>query len=303
MGKKSKRGSGPRPGSNRAERIAERRARAEQSAAPAPRPFAGLAAECDLVALQSFVPSATVELPDALDGRRMRLVTVLPGAVPAEVRDADGSVLGSVALQYQPEPDDLGAALAGAIAWASSTDTGSVLERATDAPDAVLTDVLDPAAALDIVVHDDFDWWLADGAESNPQLEQVIAQAREAIMPSARIAVDAPGAPWWVDAGDRAHLRWVRPESEDEMMVALARLSAAGELTLGDGSKYAGSFRTHGLLVPVFDLDNDMHPDEWQAPVSAFAARLADALADTSELTAAQRRSRDGIRGRQVTLR
>lgn len=303
MGKKSKRGSGPRPGSNRAERIAERRARAEQSAAPAPRPFAGLAAECDLVALQSFVPSAVAELPDALDGRRMRLVTVLPGAVPAEVRDADGSVLGSVALQYQPEPEDLGAALAGSIAWASSTDSGSVLERADDAPAAVLTDVLDPTAQLDITVHDDFDWWLADGAETNPQLEQVIAQAREAIMPSARIAVDAPGAPWWVDAGDRAHLRWVRPESEDDMMAALARLSAAGDLTLGDGSKFAGSFRTHGLLVPVFDLDNDMHPDEWQAPVSAFAARLADTLADTSELTAAQRRSRDGIRGRQVTLR
>lgn len=303
MGKKSKRGTGPRPGSNRAERIAERRARAEQSGAPAPRPFAGLAAECDLVALQSFVPSAIAELPVASDGRRMRLVTVLPGAVPAEVRDAGGDVLGTVALQYQPEPDDLGTALAGAIAWASTAQAGAVLQRADDAPAAVLTDVLDPAAKLDITVHDNFDWWIADGAETNPQLEQVIAQSREAIMPTARIAVDAPGAAWWVDAGDRAHLRWVRPESEDEMMAALARLSAAGELTLGDGSKFAGSFRTHGLLVPVFDLDNDMHPDEWQAPAAAFATRLTDALADSSELTAAQRRSRDGIRGRQVTLR
>ena len=60
MAKKSKRGSGPRPGSNRAERVAARKARAAATLEPSPRPFAGLAAECDLVALRSFVSSARV---------------------------------------------------------------------------------------------------------------------------------------------------------------------------------------------------------------------------------------------------
>lgn len=111
------------------------------------------------------------------------------------------------------------------------------------------------------------------------------------------------GAPWWVNAGDRAHLRWVRPEDEDAVMTALARLHAAGRLTLGEGSRFAGSFRTHGLLVPVFDLDVAKQAEHWYDGLDQFDAWLVAAMADTAELTAEQRRSRAGIRTRQVTLR
>ena len=86
-------------------------------------------------------------------------------------------------------------------------------------------------------------------------------------------------------------------------MTALARLHAAGRLTLGEGSRFAGSFRTHGLLVPVFDLDNEMHHEEWYPGLNQFDAWLSDALAQTAPLTPDERSSRDGIRGRQVTLR
>lgn len=86
-------------------------------------------------------------------------------------------------------------------------------------------------------------------------------------------------------------------------MAALSRVHAAGGLHLGDGSRFAGSFRTHGLLVPVFDLDPERHPDEWVAPTAEFGARLDEALAVDGPLTAAERRSRDGLRSRQVTLR
>lgn len=122
-------------------------------------------------------------------------------------------------------------------------------------------------------------------------------------MPSARLEGDGLVAAWWVDAGEKAHLRWVRPESEDDLMLALARVHAAGGLNLGEGSRYAGSFRTHGLLVPVFDLDPEKHANEWVAATVEFGERLAQALAVDAPLTSAELRSRDGLRGRQVTLR
>ncbi|MDN5750774.1 MAG: DUF5926 family protein, partial [Pseudonocardia sp.] len=45
------------------------------------RPFEGLAAECDLVALREFLPSATAPLPLGKPGDRpVTLASVLPGA-------------------------------------------------------------------------------------------------------------------------------------------------------------------------------------------------------------------------------
>ena len=59
------------------------------------RPFEGLAAECDLVALREFVPSATATLklaPGVAAQREVTLATVLPGAVAALVRAGDEPV-------------------------------------------------------------------------------------------------------------------------------------------------------------------------------------------------------------------
>jgi hypothetical protein len=128
-----------------------------------------------------------------------------------------------------------------------------------------------------------------------------LERANSAIMPTSRVA-GLPGA-YWVDARDRAHLRWVRPEDEQPLMAALARLAVADELGLGEGSRYVGSFRAHGRLVPVWDLDHEAHPTEWDAPALAFACRLQQALESDAPLNDAERRARDGILGRQVTLR
>ena len=305
MAKKSKRGSGPRPGSNRAERVAARRARQEAALEAPARPFGGLAAECDLVALRAFVASATATLELAstpADGRSIVLGTVLPGAVPGIVRETDGAPQAFVATQTDPEPADVAVGLASAITWATTAAVGSDFADAGDP--APLTDLLVADAVLDITVHDDFGWWLHPGAAVTPEVGQMLQRANDTILPTARLTNDSGiGAPWWVDAGERAHLRWARPEPEDDLMSALARIHAAGNLTLGEGSRFAGSFRTHGLLVPVFDLDAERHPTEWTQALNTFDAHLVEALADTSDLTAAQRRSRDGIRGRQVTLR
>ena len=137
--------------------------------------------------------------------------------------------------------------------------------------------------------------------EPDPETAATIKNANQAIMPSARLA--GLSAAWWVDAGEKAHLRWVRPEDEDDLMMALARLHAAGNLNLGEDSRFAGSFRTHGLLVPVFDLDPEKHPDEWVAAATTLGERLDEALAVDGPLSSDERRSRDGLRSRQITLR
>ncbi|WP_433660863.1 DUF5926 family protein [Nocardia sp. CA-128927] len=304
---KSKRNS-PKPGGNRAQRLAERKVALEQATQTVSRPFEGLAAECDLVALCEFVPSATAELklaPGVAAERAVVLATVLPGAVAALVRAGD-QPSGYVGAQVQFQGADLGADLAAAILWTQSAEPGDSLASVESiAGGPRLTDVIDPGADLELTVHQDFDWWVPEGVQPDPQVAATIEQAKQAIKPSARIALgaDATGAAWWVDAGDKAHIRWVRPENEDDLMLALARLHAAGGLHLGEGSRFAGSFRTHGVLVPVFDLDPEQHPDEWAKPAQEFDARLAEALASDVPLTAGERRSRDGLRSRQVTLR
>ncbi|MET9489202.1 DUF5926 family protein [Nocardia sp. NPDC006630] len=302
---KSKRNS-PKPDSNRAEKLAARRAEQEQASQTITRPFEGLAAECDLVALREFVPSATATLklsPSIAAERAVTLATVLPGAVAALVR-AGEEPIGFVGTQVQFQSGNPAADLATAILWTQSAEPGESLAGATVEGAPSLSDVLDNAA-LDLTVHQDFNWWVPEGVTPDRQVAATIEQANLAIMPSARLnlGADAVGAAWWVDAGEKAHLRWVRPEDEDQLMLALARLHAAGELHLGEGSRFAGSFRTHGLLVPVFDLDPERHAVEWEPAAKEFGARLAAALKNDEPMSSEERRSRDGLRSRQVTLR
>ncbi|WP_067696556.1 DUF5926 family protein [Nocardia jejuensis] len=303
---KSKRNS-PKPDSNRAQKLADRRAAQEQAAQVVTRPFEGLAAECDLVALREFVPSATATLklsPSVAAERAVTLATVLPGAVAALVRAGDEPI-GFVGTQVQHQGADPAADLAAAILWTQSAEPGESLAGSSAEGTPTLADVLEPGAALDLTVHQDFNWWVPEGVTPDAQVAATIEQANQAIMPSARLSLgaDAIGAAWWVDAGEKAHIRWVRPEDEDQLMLALARLHAAGTLHLGEDSRFAGSFRTHGLLVPVFDLDPEKHATEWEAPARELGARLAEALASDVPLTSDERRSRDGLRSRQVTLR
>ncbi|MEC4615170.1 DUF5926 family protein [Tsukamurella tyrosinosolvens] len=298
MGRRE-RNATPREGSNRAEKVAAQRARAEASTADTSRPFEGLAAECDIVALRNFVPSATAPLTVAGANREIRLATVLPGAAQALVREEADGVIGYAALQTATRPLQPGAALAGAARFAADAAVGEALSEESD---GALLEVLAADAPLEVTVHKDFDWWLA--GEADAQTRQLVEHANSLITPAARLdlGADGIGAPWWADTGSKAHLRWVHPAPEDELMGALARVHAAGGLTVGEGSRFAGSFRSDGLLVPVFDLDRESHPDEWVAGTVELAKRLAEALTDDSELTAAQRRSRDGLRGRQVSL-
>ena len=267
------------------------------------RPFAGLAAECDLVAMREFLPSATAPLP-VRDGAPATLATVLPGASAALVRPG-GEIL--VGMQVQTRSGDLSADVARALVWARGAEPGSALPVvAPQSGDPVrLQDLLDADAPLEPTVHADFGWWLAPEEAASPSAEvsATLERANAVIMPTEAVLADGVRAAYWVDAGSKAHLRWVRPEPEERLQVALARLHAAGELDLGAESRFAGSFRAHGLLVPVWDLDRELHAKEWAEPAAAFATRLERALADDAPLTDAQRRARDALAGKQVTLR
>ncbi|WP_053732134.1 DUF5926 family protein [Nocardia sp. NRRL S-836] len=266
------------------------------------RPFEGLAAECELIALREFVPSAVAKLP-VKDGREVTLATVLPMAAAGLIRGDDVPFVG---LQVQTRSGDISRDLARALQWAQQAKAGDVLPVV--GPDngehpGRLQDLLDPEAEIVPQLHTDFVWWMPEGTEPTGDVALSLERANSAILPTDR--VDAPGvkAAYWVDAGDKAHLRWVRPEPEEQLLPAMARLAARGELDLGEGSRYAGSFRAHGLLVPVWDLDREMHAREWAGPAEALGKRLLEALASDEPLTDAERRARDGLRGRQITLR
>ena len=82
-----------------------------------------------------------------------------------------------------------------------------------------------------------------------------------------------------------------------------ARLQTTGGLGIGDDTRYVGSFRAHGLLVPVWDLPPDRTAAALEEPAAALRARLDEALAAPRALTDEERRARAGLLSRQLTLR
>lgn len=230
------------------------------------RPYGDFAAEADLVALQEFVPSAHFVADVKGADRKVSIATVLPGAVSALVRSEEDGGEAFVALQSQRRGDNPNRDLAFALNWAINARPGESLDVGiADGTQPELTDLLDPSAKPEIVVAQDFNWWLTEEALSNPQVASTLQQANDSVLPSARVEAKISGAAWWIDPGEKAHIRWVRPESESELINALARVHAAGDLHLGEGSKFAGVFRTHGILVPVWDLDNTRESSDWVA--------------------------------------
>jgi Family of unknown function (DUF5926)/SEC-C motif len=269
---------------------------------PVARPFEGLPGECDWVAMRELVPSATAPLSVAGSDREVTLATLLPLALPAIVR-ADGRVL--LGLQVHARSGDVSRDLGHVLELALAAEPGTMVSATgLPGPGPRLQDLLDadPGAGLDPTVHQDFGFWLEGSTSDDPEVSASMERANAAVVPTVRLAA-GPGAAYWCRIGDKAHLRWVVPHQEDALLDALSRLGAAGTLGLGEGTRYAGSFRAHGLLVPVWDLPVEPLAGQWEEPAAAFAARLTEALAATEPLTSAERRARDGIRGRQLTLR
>jgi len=266
-----------------------------------PRPYGGLAAEADLVALQEFVPSAVAKLDITGVDRDVYVATVLPGGGPAMVRD-NGDAF--VALQTQSRSHNPGRDLAYALAWVKDAAPGSTLDSAVaDGSEPKLTDLIAADAELEITEHQDFNWWFPEDSTLDAMTAQALQTANDAVVESHRVNTDVPGAVWWIDPGERAHIRWIRREDERPLLDALARVHAADRLSMGEGTKFAGVFRTDGVLVPVWDLDNTVDHGAWGEVIADAAARIEKALASDAPLTADERKSRDTIVSRQVTIR
>lgn len=263
------------------------------------RPFEGMASECDIVAMREIVPAASTKL--TLVGehadRDVTLVTVLPMAWPALVR-ADGSVL--VALQVNVGSGDASRDLADALLGALSAEPGEPvsLGRVT-AESPRLQDLVNPSVPLDITVHDNFDFWV-DGDVSDDvraSLERASAYAHPTVK------LTSVTSAYWTRMGDKEFLRWVMPEDENRVLDGLARLHAAGEDTLGEGTRCIGMFRAQGVIAPVWELPLGTGAAAIEDAAAALGTRLSAAMADTSPLTSDQRRARAGLTTRQVTLR
>ena len=266
------------------------------------RPFEGLPGEGDWVALRELVPAATVELklkeslPEGVPS--VTLATVLPMAWPALRRD-DGSVL--IGLQNDTASGDISRDLADTLQRALTARPGTPVEgRRAPADGPRLQDLLDPEGAFEPVVHSGFEFWVPDAENATAEVTASLERANAAAIPTVKLS-GVDGA-YWCETPDKNHLRWVMPHAEEQLLDALARLHAAGRSGLGEGTRLVGSFRAHGLTVPVWDLPTGVGADDVEKPAAEFAERLAAALATDEPLTADERRARGGLTNRQVTL-
>jgi hypothetical protein len=134
-------------------------------------------------------------------------------------------------------------------------------------------------------------------------MKEALKRAADAVIPMEQVA-GVPYAYWCQMTAP--YLRWVRPEDEDDVVNALARLQAKREIgfPVADGqARFLGMFRAAGLTVPVWQLPDGVTAVELAEPLQKFAVGFEEALAASGPLDADARRAKAGIVSRQVTLR
>ncbi|MEI2731906.1 MAG: DUF5926 family protein [Dermatophilaceae bacterium] len=275
----------------------------DERPAPAPyvrRPFEGLPAETEWVALRELLPAATAHLAvtDAAGCSHVTLATVLPLAWPALHR-GDGEILVATQGSSGEDPSrDLAAAILAAVALEPGT-------AVTDRPVILastprLQDLIDPAANFDVTLHDGFDFWVGE-ADLDDHAAASLEQANAAVVPTVR--VDGAPSVYWTRYGERTYVRWVLAHEEDRATDGLARLIAADRAKLTPDARLLGAFRAGGLLVPVWEVDPAIEPRALSEPVAELAPTLSEAIDADRPLDSDQRRARNGLLSRQLTLR
>lgn len=250
------------------------------------------------MAMHDLVPAATSPLVVPAADRPVVLCTLLPMAWPALVRQ-DGEVL--VATQTQTSSGDVSRDVADALARALSAEPGAAVPPRPLPPDApALADLVDADVPLRVTVHSGFDYWLEDPAAADDAARAGLDQANAAAAPTARLA-GVEGA-YWMQLGERRQVRWVLPEEESDLVDGLARLQVSGGLGLGEGTRFLGSFRASGLVVPVWDLPAGTEVDQVEDAAAEFRRRLDGALTASGPLSGPERRARESLRARQLTV-
>ncbi|MDP9182829.1 MAG: DUF5926 family protein, partial [Actinomycetota bacterium] len=225
------------------------------------------------------------------------LSTVLPLHWPGMVTREGRRFLG---LQVGSRSGDASRDLAYVLDQLLDAAPGSsVVPTELPGPGPRLQDLLDDAP-LEVTVHEGFEYWVEGEADPTGEMAESMERANASVVPTAKVA--GVTSAYWCRMKERSHLRWVLPEDEEPLLDALARLSVVGSLGLGPETRFVGSFRAHGLLVPVWDLPHSTEAGELEEPAKAFRERLDEALGG-KPLTDMERRARAGLLNRQLTLR
>lgn len=264
------------------------------------RPFEGIPAEADLVAMREVVPAATINARTTAEygSREFVISTSLPEQLPALHRE-DGTVI--LALQTLAGSGDLSRDLAANLLDAFELEPGLPLTRSElPGPGPRLQDVLDLTAPFEVVVHDNFDYWIDPNAEINAELRGALDEAADSMIDTVKLTtVDSA---YWCRMGPKEYLRWSMPYDEDAVINGIARLHAKRESSI-DGAKFLGAFRSCGIVIPVWELVRGSEAEDIQDAVAQFWKKLQPAIENTEPLDANERRARAGIISRQVTLR
>ncbi|MGV9196529.1 DUF5926 family protein [Arcanobacterium canis] len=264
------------------------------------RPFEGLNFEARLVAMREIVPAATlrVKFNEAHGAEEALIVSVLPGMASAARRE-DGVAM--AAAQTVMNSGDASLDIADRLLAALELKPGETA-AASELPDADgerLADILDLTFDAEFTTYPNFAFWVSADELAKPDVKAAVEETAGQMVPT--VEVEGFEGAFWCRM-QREFVRWVRPEPEAQMLDALARLQAARELNF-DGAVFKGAFRSSGLLTPVWELERGTEADELVAPLDNFTAKLTAALAQTAPLTPEERRARNGIVSRQLTLR
>ncbi|MDY5585257.1 MAG: DUF5926 family protein [Arcanobacterium sp.] len=263
------------------------------------RPFEGLSFETELVAMREILPAATLKVRTNSEygNEELLIVSMLPQMVGA-VRRSDGVLL--VAMQTVMNSGDLSLDVADRIIQGLELQPSETFNQIDEPQSGIrLQDVLDLDFASEFTLAEDLAFWVGVDELEDPQTKQAIAQTKDQLIATKEIN-GVKGAYW--TKMQRLFLRWVRPEAQDTVLNAIARLQNRRELNFGE-ARFVGAFRALGLLIPVFELADGVEADDLAAPLAEFAQKLDAAISDETPLDPEERRAKAGIISRQVTLR
>ncbi|WP_276669536.1 DUF5926 family protein [Schaalia cardiffensis] len=276
-----------------------------QYRAPIPfvaRPFEGLPREVELVAMREIIPCATLTARTNADHGFVDFdfVTALPDGRGAMVR-GDGRIL--VALQTRSNSGDLshdaGAALLNAISAKQNGDEGLVDFDVRD-PSERLQDILDPDSLGEMVLEENFAFWLNPDEDWDEATRRALEENHNEIIPT--VKVEGVEGMYWCEM-NRNFVRYLSDVEESPLFDALARVQAAGKANLGEGSRFIGAFRACGIAIPVFELAEGVRAEDIVKDAGVLEKAIAAALKVKEPLTPEERRARQGMVSRQVTIR
>ncbi|WP_455134685.1 DUF5926 family protein [Schaalia cardiffensis] len=267
-----------------------------------PRPFEGLPREVELVAMREIIPCATLTARTNADHGFVDFdfVTALPDGRGAMVR-GDGRIL--VALQTRSNSGDLshdaGAALLNAISAKQNGDEGLVDFDVRD-PSERLQDILDPDSLGEMVLEENFAFWLNPDEDWDEATRRALEENHNEIIPT--VKVEGVEGMYWCEM-NRNFVRYLSDVEESPLFDALARVQAAGKANLGEGSRFIGAFRACGIAIPVFELAEGVRAEDIVKEAGVLEKAIAAALKVKEPLTPEERRARQGMVSRQVTIR